>query len=109
MHGKRRRKSPLKVDLTKKEGLGPREKETDVVKFEMGNPLGFENPVARQKMYEKTETENIEKQSAVKTRPMVFTMGPTDGTEKKTTGLTNPFFPKIGGSRKKSKNGKRTK
>ena len=55
MHGKRRRRSPLKVDLTKKSGLGPREKETDVVKFEMGNPLGFENPVAREKVYKQTE------------------------------------------------------
>ena len=49
------------------------------------------------------------RRSPLKTTPRVFTMGPTDGTEKKTTGLTNPFFPKIGGSRKKSKNGKRTK
>ena len=56
MHGKRRRKTPLKVDLTKKEGLGPREKETDTVRYEMGNPLGFENPVAREKVYEKTES-----------------------------------------------------
>ena len=55
MHGKKRRRSPLKVDLTKKSGLGPREKETDVVKFEMGNPLGFENPVAREKVYKQTE------------------------------------------------------
>ena len=55
MHGKKRRRSPLKVDLTKKSGLGPREKETDIVKFEMGNPLGIENPVALEKLYEKTE------------------------------------------------------
>ena len=55
MHGRRRRRSPLKVDLTKKSGLGPREKETDIVKFEMGNPLGFENPVAMEKVYEQTE------------------------------------------------------
>ena len=48
-------KSPLKMDLTKKSGLGPREKETDVTKFEMGNPLGIENPVALEKLYEKTE------------------------------------------------------
>ena len=48
-------KSPLKMDLTKKSGLGPREKETDVTKFEMGNPLGIENPVALDKLYEKTE------------------------------------------------------
>ena len=47
--------SPLKVDLTKKSGLGPREKETDIVKFEMGNPLGFENPVAIEKVYKQTE------------------------------------------------------
>ena len=26
IHGKRRKRSPLHVDLTKKEGLGPREK-----------------------------------------------------------------------------------
>ena len=57
MHGKRRRRSPLRIDLTKKEGFGPREKETDRVKFEMGNPLGFENPVARKKLYKKTEKE----------------------------------------------------
>ena len=44
-----------------------------------------------------------------KTKPKVYTMGPTDGINKKTTGLTNPWFPKIGGSRKKSKNGKGTK
>ena len=55
MHGKRLKRSPLRVDLTKKEGLGPREKETDTVRFEMGNPLGFENPVAREKVYEQTE------------------------------------------------------
>ena len=56
MHGRRRRRSPIKdVDLTKKSGLGPREKETDIVKFEMGNPLGFENPVAREKVYKQTE------------------------------------------------------
>jgi hypothetical protein len=55
MHGRRRRRSPIKVDLTKKSGLGPREKETDIVKFEMGNPLGFENPVAMEKVYEQTE------------------------------------------------------
>ena len=48
-------KSPLKMDLTKKSGLGPREKETYVTKFEMGNPLGIENPVALEKLYEKTE------------------------------------------------------
>ena len=47
--------SPIKVDLTKKSGLGPREKETNIVKFEMGNPLGIENPVALNKLYEKTE------------------------------------------------------
>ena len=47
--------TPLKMDLTKKSGLGPREKETDVTKFEMGNPLGIENPVALEKLYEKTE------------------------------------------------------
>ena len=28
-----------------------------------------------------------------KTTPKVFTMGPTDGVKKKTTGLTNPWFP----------------
>jgi len=44
-----------KVDLTKKEGFGPRAKETDTTKFEMGNPLGIENPVALEKVYEKTE------------------------------------------------------
>ena len=55
MHGRRRRRSPIKIDLTKKSGLGPREKETNTVKFEMGNPLGIENPVALQKLYEKTE------------------------------------------------------
>jgi len=49
------KKSPFKVDLTKKSGLGPRKKETNTVKFEMGNPLGIENPVALQKLYEKTE------------------------------------------------------
>ena len=43
-------KSPLKMDLTKKSGLGPREKETDVTKFEMGNPLGSENPIALDKL-----------------------------------------------------------
>ena len=47
--------SPLKADLTKKEGLGPRAKETNTTKYEMGNPLGIENPVALQKLYEKTE------------------------------------------------------
>ena len=57
--------SPLKVvdgdtidaeiDLTKKSGLGPREKETNITKFEMGNPLGIENPVALEKLYKKTE------------------------------------------------------
>ena len=57
MHGKRLRRSPLKVDLTKKSGLGPREEETDTVRFEMGNPLGIENPVALEKLYEKTEKE----------------------------------------------------
>ena len=35
MHGRRRRRSPIKIDLTKKSGLGPREKETNTVKFEM--------------------------------------------------------------------------
>ena len=43
------------VDLTKKSGLGPREKETNITKFEMGNPLGIENPVALEKLYKKTE------------------------------------------------------
>tara|TARA_R110000824_G_scaffold73870_1_gene188092 strand:- start:398 stop:589 length:192 start_codon:yes stop_codon:yes gene_type:complete len=47
--------SPLKVDLTKKSGFGPRAKETNTTKFEMGNPLGIENPVALEKLYEKTE------------------------------------------------------
>ena len=47
--------SPLKVDLTKKEGLGPRAKQTDTTKYEMGNPLGIENTVAMEKLYEKTE------------------------------------------------------
>ena len=47
--------SPLKVDLTKKEGLGPSAKETDTTKYEMGNPLGIENTVAMEKLYEKTE------------------------------------------------------
>ena len=57
MHGGRRRRSPIKqgVGPIKTEGLGPREKETDVVEFEMGNPSGFENPVAREKVYEQTE------------------------------------------------------
>ena len=56
------RTSPLRafvktdtVDLTKKESFGPRAKETNTTKFEMGNPLGIENPVALQKLYEKTE------------------------------------------------------
>ena len=44
-----------KVDLTKKKGFGPSAKETNTTKFEMGNPLGIENPVALQKLYEKTE------------------------------------------------------
>jgi len=44
-----------KVDLTKKEGFGPRAKETNTTKFEMGNPLGIENPVALNKLYDKTE------------------------------------------------------
>ena len=48
-------KSPLKIDLTKKSGLGPRAKETNRVKFEMGNPLGIENPVALEELYKKTE------------------------------------------------------
>jgi hypothetical protein len=48
-------KTPLKVDLTKKEGYGPRAKETNTTKYEQGNPLGIENPVAMQKLYEKTE------------------------------------------------------
>tara|TARA_R110002020_G_scaffold315337_2_gene530493 strand:- start:394 stop:588 length:195 start_codon:yes stop_codon:yes gene_type:complete len=47
--------SPCKMDLTKKSGLGPRAKETDTVKYEQGNPLGIENPVALEKLYEKTE------------------------------------------------------
>ncbi len=47
--------SPLKVDLTKKEGFGPSAKETDTTKYEMGNPLGIENPVAMEKLYGKTE------------------------------------------------------
>tara|TARA_R100000951_G_scaffold33618_1_gene28458 strand:+ start:377 stop:571 length:195 start_codon:yes stop_codon:yes gene_type:complete len=49
------KETPLKVDLTKKEGLGPRAKETNTTRYEMGNPLGIENPVAMQKLYEKTE------------------------------------------------------
>ena len=48
-------KSPLKVDLTKKSGFGPSAKETDTTKYEMGNPLGIENPIALEKLYEKTE------------------------------------------------------
>ena len=51
--------SPLhsgkKVDLTKKSGFGPRAKETNTIKYEQGNPLGIENPVALDKLYEKTE------------------------------------------------------
>jgi len=49
------KKTPLKVDLTKKEGFGPSAKETNTTRYEMGNPLGIENPVAMQKLYEKTE------------------------------------------------------
>ena len=51
-------KSPLKqggVDLTKKSGFGPSADETDITRYEMGNPLGIENPVALDKLYEKTE------------------------------------------------------
>ena len=51
-----------KVDLTKKSGFGPMEiKEDDqsrkahTIKYEQGNPLGIENPVALEKLYEKTE------------------------------------------------------
>jgi len=44
-----------KVDLTKKSGFGPRAKQTNTTKFEMGNPLGIENPVALEKLYKKTE------------------------------------------------------
>ena len=47
--------SPFRVDLTKKSGFGPRAKETNTTKYEQGNPLGIENPVALEKLYNKTE------------------------------------------------------
>jgi hypothetical protein len=54
-------RSPFKVDLTKKSGLGPREKafltkeEKDIVEHEQTKYKDFENPVTREKVYEQTE------------------------------------------------------
>ena len=71
MHGKRRRRSPLKVDLTKKTGFGPREieeddqsKEAAKTRYEMGvkvdptkkHPLGMEDSEYRKYIYKTTET-----------------------------------------------------
>jgi hypothetical protein len=57
-------KSPLKVDLTKKEGFGPREKaflteeEKNIVKHEQTKYKDFENPVTRERsFYSQTEKE----------------------------------------------------
>tara|TARA_R100000664_G_C2642762_1_gene66979 strand:- start:207 stop:392 length:186 start_codon:yes stop_codon:yes gene_type:complete len=59
MHGKRRKRSPIKQDVgpVKTEGLGPREETTEKVEYEQGNPFGIENRIAREKLYEKTEKE----------------------------------------------------
>ena len=67
MHGRRRRRSPLKVDLTRKSGLGPREwgedeqrKTAAVNRFEMGetnvDPRNdMESEDFRRDLYKKTE------------------------------------------------------
>ena len=59
MHGKRRKRSPIKQDIgpVKIEGLGPREETTEKVEYEQGNPFGIENRIAREKLYEKTEND----------------------------------------------------
>ena len=67
MHGKRLRRSPLKVDLTKKSGLGPREWREDeqgktaaINRFEMDETnvdpsSDMESKHFRDDLYKKTE------------------------------------------------------
>jgi hypothetical protein len=50
------------MGIEKKSGFGPMEikeddqsREAQTIKYEQGNPLGIENPVALEKLYEKTE------------------------------------------------------